>query len=286
MSTDELEVTETESRTPRWVGLVTALLAIISLAGLAVAWTATNRASTLDQNLSTMKQNQDVLGARLNQSEETTAQVRGELNVMADKMQLTQTELTRARQEATIIKKDDAKHLAEVESSMESKLATKASSDDVNKLGTDVTGVKTDVSGVKSDLDTTKNSLEMAKGEFGTLIARNHDEVEQLRRMGERDYFEFTLAKKGEKEKVGKMAVELRGTSTKKNQYSLALYVDDMRLEKKNRAVNEPIYFYTREYKAPLELVVNQVNKDKVVGYVSVPKNAIATPATAMSGGF
>ena len=285
MSTDELEVIETRDRTPRWVGLATAFLAIVSLAGLAVAWTATNRASTLNQNLSTMKQNQDVVAARLNQAEETNAQVRGELNVMADKMQLTETELTRARQQASLIKKDDAKKLADVESSMESKLATKASSDDVTKLGTDVNGVKTDVSGVKTDLDTTKNSLEMAKGEFGTLIARNHDEVEQLRRLGERDYYEFTLAKKGQKEKVGTMMVELRGANTKRNQFTLALYVDDMRLEKKNRAINEPIYFYTREYKAPLELVVNQVNKNKVVGYVSVPKNAPATPATAQSSG-
>jgi hypothetical protein len=286
MSTDEMEVTETHSGTPRAFGLAAVVLAIISLAGLGVAWTATNHAGKLDQSLSDMKQNQDVLTARLNQAEETNAQERGELNVMADKMQLTQTELTRAKQEAAVIKKDDAKKLAEVESNVESELATKASSDDVSKLGTDVNGVKTDVSGVKTDLDTTKNNLEMAKGEFGTLIARNHDEVEQLRRLGERNYYEFTLAKKGEKEKVGDMMVELRGTSTKKNQYSLALYVDDMRLEKKNRAINEPIYFYTRGYKAPLELVVNQVNKDKVVGYVSVPKNATATPATAQSGGF
>jgi hypothetical protein len=156
-------------------------------------------------------------------------------------------------------------------------LASKASADDVNKLGTDVTGVK-------GDLATTQQNLEMARGEMGTLIARNHDEIDQLRRLGERDYYEFTLTGKGQKDKVGELQVELRGTNTKKNLFSLALYADDMRLEKKNRSVDEPIYFYTREYKAPLELVVNQVGKDKIVGYVSVPKNTVASTSASSSG--
>ena len=88
---------------------------------------------------------------------------------------------------------------------MSGQLATKASVDDVNKLGTDVTGVKT-------DLETTKSNLNMARGEFGTLIAKNHDEIEELRRLGERDYYEFTIAKKNEREKVGDLMVELRRT--------------------------------------------------------------------------
>ncbi len=71
--------------------------------------------------------------------------------------------------------------------------------------------------------------------------------------------------------------VELRGTNTKKSLFTVALYADDLRLEKKNRSVNEPIYFYTRGYRAPLELVVNKVEKNKVVGYISAPKTAAAS---------
>jgi hypothetical protein len=112
----------------------------------------------------------------------------------------------------------------------------------------------------------------MARGELGTLIAKNHGEIDELRRLGERDYYEFTLATKGQRSRVGTMSVELRGTDTKKNQFTLALYVDDMRLEKKNRSVDEPIYFYTRGTHAPLELVVNSIGKNKVSGYISVPK--------------
>ncbi len=122
------------------------------------------------------------------------AQLEGELSVVTDKMKLTEGELSKARSQAKKIKEDDAKELAEMQNQTNAQLATKASVDDVNKIGTDVNGVKT-------DLDTTKNKLQMARGEFGTLIARNHDEVEELRRLGERDYDEFTIDKKNSREK-------------------------------------------------------------------------------------
>ena len=155
---------------------------------------------------------------------------------------------------------------------MQTTLATKASADDVKALGTDVNGVKT-------DLDSTKGNLEQLRGEHGELIARNHEELEQLKRMGERDYYEFTLTSKGQKEHVGSMQVEFRGASAKKHQYTVALYVDDMRLEKKNKSINEPIYFYASGSKQPLELVVNTVSDKKIAGYLSVPKTAAATSA-------
>jgi hypothetical protein len=132
---------------------------------------------------------------------------------------------------------------------------------------------------VRTDLAAEKNNLQMARGELGTLIARNHDEIDQLRRMGEREYYEFTLSKKGQRSKVGSMLVELRGTNVKRGQFTVALYVDDRRLEKKNRSVDEPIYFYTRGTRAPLEMVINEVGKDKVVGYVSMPKIQVAGTA-------
>lgn len=260
--------TGTES-TPRWVGLAVVVLAAVSLVSLGVGWSATTRAKSLEQSLAaqaqTSKQGQDILGQRLAQAEENNAQVAGEMNVITDRLKLTQGELRSAKKYAKQIKEDDAKKLADVENSVNTQLATKASTDDVNKLGGDVNGVKT-------DLESTKQNLQMAKGEFGTLIARNHDDIEQLRRLGQRDYYEFTIAKKGERHKVGDLMVELRGTNPKKNIFSVAIYVDDARYEKRNRSTNEPIYFYTRGTRTPLELVVNQVGKDKVVGYLSVPK--------------
>jgi hypothetical protein len=189
-------------------------------------------------------------------------------------MKLTQGELTRARAQANKIKEEDAKQLADLQNNVNGELATKAGVDDVNKLGTDVNGVK-------SDLESTKNSLNMTRGEFGTLIAKNHDEVEELRRLGERDYYEFTIDKKDQRQKVGDLMLELRGVNPKKNVYTIAMYIDDARYEKKNRSVNEPIYFFSRGTRAPMELTVNQVGKDKIAGYLSVPKSASNTHAQA-----
>jgi hypothetical protein len=275
---DKQEYVATEAAAPRWVGIVVVALAIVSLAALGVGWSASTHSKELAQNLTAAQQQEkqqgEVLSQRLAKAEDTNAQLQGELSIVTDKMKLTQGELTRARAQAKKIKEEDAKQLADLENNVNGQLATKAGVDDVNKLGTDVNGVK-------SDLESTKNSLNMTRGEFGTLIAKNHDEVEELRRLGERDYYEFTINKKDQRQKVGDLMIELRGVNPKKNVYTIAMYVDDSRYEKKNRSVNEPIYFFTRGTRAPMELTVNQVGKDKIAGYLSVPKSATSTHAQA-----
>jgi hypothetical protein len=271
-----------EATAPRWVGIVVVALAVVSLVALGAGWTASTRSKQLEQSLATQsqqfKQNDDVISQRLAKAEDTNAQLEGELSVVTDKMKLTEGELNRARSQAKKIKEDDAKELAEMQNQTNAQLATKASVDDVNKIGTDVNGVK-------SDLDTTKNNLQMARGEFGTLIARNHDEVEELRRLGERDYYEFTIDKKNSREKVGNLMVELHTTNLKKSQYGVTIFVDDQRHDKKSLTANEPLYFFESGARAPLEFVVNQVGKDKITGYLSVPKANSTHAQAATSGG-
>jgi len=258
-----------EEAAPRWIGIAVVILAIVSLAALGVGWTASTRSHELQQTLAAQtaqtRQNDDILNQRLAKAEDTNAQLQGELSVVTDKMKLTQTELDRARSQTKKIKDEEAQQLSDLQNNVNGQLATKASVDDVNKLGTDVNGVKT-------DLEATKNNLNMTRGEFGTLIAKNHDEIDELRRLGERDYYEFTITKKGEREKVGDVMVELRSVNTKKNLFTVAIYADDQRYEKKNRSVNEPIYFFTNGSRAPMEFTVNSVAKDKISGYLSVPK--------------
>ena len=269
MSEERQEYTQ-ETAAPRWVGIVVAALAVVSWIGLGTGWAASNHAKSIEQNMTTAqqqdKQTNDVLNQRLAKAEDTNAQLQGELSVITDKMKLTQSEITRARTQASKIKEDDAKQLADLENNVNGQLATKASTDDVTKLGTDVTGVRT-------DLDATKNGLEMTRGEFGTLIAKNHDQIEELRRLGERDYYEFTINNKKDRQKVGDLMVQLQNVNPKKNVYTVSLFVDDSRFEKKNRSVNEPIYFFSHGSRAPMEFVVNQVAKDKISGYLSVPKS-------------
>jgi hypothetical protein len=271
-----------EATAPRWVGIVVVALAVVSLVALGAGWTASTRSKELEQSLATQaqqfKQNDDVISQRLAKAEDTNAQLEGELSVVTDKMKLTEGELSKARSQAKKIKDDDARELAEMQNQTNAQLATKASVDDVNKIGTDVNGVKT-------DLDTTKNNLQMARGEFGTLIARNHDEVEELRRLGERDYYEFTIDKRNSREKVGNLMVELHATNLKKSQYGVTIFVDDQRHDKKNLTANEPLYFFETGARAPLEFVVNQVGKDKITGYLSVPKANATHAQAATSGG-
>ena len=273
MSEEQDNFQTTSEGSPRWMGIAVVALAVLSIAGIGMAWNATNHARSAEEALAAqskmIQQNQDGMIQRVNQADQTTAQLQGDLNVVTDKLKITQDQLSTARTQVKQSRADYTKKLNDVQST----LATKANTDDVQALGTDVNGVK-------SDLDTTKGNLEQLRGEHGELIARNHEELEQLKRMGERYYYEFTLTSKGQKEHVGSMQVELRSASAKKHQYTVELYVDDMRLEKKNKAINEPIYFYAGGSRQPLELVVNTVADKKIAGYLSVPK-AGATSAKA-----
>jgi hypothetical protein len=279
MSDFQEPIYHTNAGTPRWVGLAVAILGSVSVLGLGVGLSALSHANSLQQTTeASVKQSTDALSQRLAKEDEINQQLQSDLKVVTDKLNLTQTQLLTARKQtkATTVAVD--KKLSGLESSVNSQLATKASTDDVNKLNGDVSGVKT-------DLDATKNSIQMARSEMGTLIARNHDEIDQLRRMGQRDYFEFTVTRKSGAEKVGSIQVELRDTNTKKNQYTINVLADDKSFEKKNRSVNEPIFFYTGGSHAALELVVNKVSKTTASGYLSVPKSSGATSASASTSG-
>src|SRR5213595_1021122 len=251
---------------PRWVGLAVAVLGGISLISLGVGWSALNQARNVEQSTqATVKQTNEALAQRLAKADDINQQLQSDVKVVTDKLNLTQGELITARKQnkkATSAVDEKVTNLA---TSVKAELATKASADDVTKLNGDVTGVRT-------DLDAAKSSIQMARSEMGTLIARNHDEIDQLRRMGQRDYFEFTVSRKGGAQHVGSVQVELRDTNTKKNQYTINVLADDKSFEKKNRSVNEPIFFYTGGTRQALELVVNKVTKTTASGYLSIPK--------------
>jgi hypothetical protein len=261
--------------TPRWVGLAVAVVGALALLGLGVGWSAIGHADRMAQTTdAALKQQNDALSQRLARAEDINQQLESDLKVVTDKLNVTQSDLIAARKQNKAAAVTYNKKLEELGSNVNQQLAGKASSDDVNKLGTDVTGVRT-------DLDATKSNLEMARSEMGTLIARNHDEIDQLRRMGQRDYFEFTVTRKAGAQKVGSIQVELKDTNIKKNQFTINVLADDKNFEKKNRSVNEPIFFYMNGSRQPLELVVNKVSKTTATGYLSVAKNAGSTSAAS-----
>jgi hypothetical protein len=262
------------------------VLGLVAIGGLAFGWNASSKLDATQQQVaaqvSSLKQgvDQDMtsLKDRVVQDEKTNADLQGDLKVVTDKLKITQGQLKKARLEAAKAVEDTTTKLTALDTSVHTELATKAANDDLKNVDTKVGGVRT-------DLDTTREDLKMARSEMGTLIARNHDEIDQLRRLGERDYVEFTIAGKNKPQKVGNLTVELKGVNEKRGQYTVAMTAEDRRLEKKNRAINEPVFFYLSGTKIPEELVINKVGKDTVSGYVSIPKaNSQSQPATSSSG--
>ena len=264
------------SGTPRWVVIAVAVLAGVSLLSLGVGWSAINHASNVQQSTETLKQNSDALNQRLAKSEEINQQVQSDIKVVTDKLDVTQADLTKARKQNKAVSSAYEKKLTGLETSVKSELANKASVDDVKNLSGDV-------SGVKNDLADTKNTIQMARSELGTLVARNHEEIEQLRHLGERDYIEFTIQRRSRPQKIGSVEVQLRSTNTKKNQFTINVLADDKSFEKKNRSVNEPIFFYTSGSRQTLELVVNKVTRNSASGYLSAPKSAGTSAASNSS---
>jgi len=262
------------------------VLGLVAVGGLAFGWNANSKLDTTQQavaaQVNTLKQGveQDMssLKDRVVQDEKANADLQGDLKVVTDKLKITQGQLKKARSEAAKAVEETTTKLSALDTSVHTELATKAGSDDLKNVDTKVGGVRT-------DLDSTREDLKMARSEMGTLIARNHDEIDQLRRLGERDYVEFTIAGKNKPQKVGNLTVELKGVNEKRGQYSVAMTAEDRRLEKKNRAMNEPVFFYLSGTKIPEELVINKIGKDTISGYVSIPKANSQGQNTSSSSG-
>jgi uncharacterized protein (DUF2141 family) len=259
--------------TPAWQLPAIVVLGLIAIGGLWFGWNASTKLDSTQQAVATqvksaqqsMQQDVSSLKDRLAQDEKANADLQGDLNVVTKKLKITQGQLKNARAEAAKLNDETTQKLTALDTSVKGELATKATTDDLKNVDTKVGGVRT-------DLDTTREDLKMARSEMGTLIARNHDEIDQLRRLGERDYVEFTIAGRNKPQKVGNVTVELKGVNQKRNQYTVVMVVEDKRFEKKNRAMNEPVFFYISGTRIPEELVINKVTKDQISGYVSIPK--------------
>jgi hypothetical protein len=219
----------------------------------------------------------DLLTRRMDNSDERYAQLRGQFQVTSEKLGLTEQELTRARSLAADIQK---KQQAAVQD-LNAAIAKKASAEEVNKVQADanakIGGLSSDLAGTRKDLESTKsefaNALSGTKGELSGAIARTHDQLVELAHRTDRDYFEFSLAKHHSEQKVGTVTVKLQKTDTKRNVFTVNLVFDDKPHVHRDKAMDEPVYFYVQGASSALELVVNKLGKDSIAGYMSTPKN-------------
>ena len=145
----------------------------------------------------------------------------------------------------------------------------------IGEVTADVGNVKTDVAATRSELEKTIAQLKSTQGDLGMqsgLIATNGKELSALRALGERNYLEFKLAKNKTPQRVGDISVLLKKADPKANRYTIEVIADDKHVEKKDKTINEPVQFLLSKARQPYELVVNDIKKDMISGYLAAPK--------------
>lgn len=153
--------------------------------------------------------------------------------------------------------------------------AEKTAASKVAEVSTEVGQVKTEVATTRSELEKATADLKRVRGDLdgtSSIVATNGRELDALRRLGERNIFEFDLRKSKEAKRIGDVSVTLKKTDPKKNKFTIEVLADDKKVEKKDRNTNEPVQFYVTKARQPYEIVVNEVRKDQILGYLSTPK--------------
>jgi cell division protein FtsB len=264
--------------TPRWIailfGLMIALLVVLGMAG----YSAQTR---LSQDLAKQQEQDKILTAQLEQANARIADLKSQVEITHQRMGLTQSEIARAKSRAeTIVKEQQA---------ADQKLTAQIRETDekIGAVATEVGGAKKDIETTKSDLEATKGKLDRSLGDMNVmsgLIAHNRDDLEELRRRGDRNYYEFTLTKSKNAQRVGPVQMLLNKTDPKKSTYTLTVMADDRAIPKKDRTAGEPVQFYVKgsSRMAPYEIVVFEVAKNQINGYLATPKEGgAAAPAPA-----
>lgn len=265
--------------TPRWIavlfGILIAALAAVGYAGYSVQ-------TRLQQELSKNEEQNKILTAQLEQANSRIADLKGQVEVTSQKVGMTQAELADAKSRAESIRKQQIASDQKLTQQITS--AQKESEEKIGAVATDVTGAKKDIEATRTDLEATKTKLERASGDMGVmsgLIAKNHDDLEELRRRGDRNYYEFAIQKSKKPQRVGPVQIAVNRTDAKKSKYTMTVLVDDKSIEKKDKTAGEPVQFYVKgsSRMAPYEIVVFEVAKNKITGYLSTPKDASSAPA-------
>ncbi len=221
-------------------------------------------------------------------SSETTAANRRHIDNLKQQLeearQQANASTSRARAEAMARAEQLAGKLAEAQAVERQRLAselsavreaTSSANARIESVSGEVGTVKTEVASTKSELEKTISELKSVRGDLGIqsgLIATNAKELDALKRLGSRNYFEFKLGKTKQFQRIGDIGVKLKKADRKRNRFTIEVMADDKKTEKKDKSINEPVQFYVAGTRQPYELVVNTVNKDQIVGYLATPK--------------
>jgi DNA repair exonuclease SbcCD ATPase subunit len=254
---------------------VVAVALLAAIGGLIWSYGLQNHLSAAEQKIAAAEQKNDELSQKL---EATNARLRATSETLGQSVGMTQKQME-AKAESILAAQRAATSKLEQEQAANSKQIGAVSSD-VAGVKTDVGGVKTDVATTKSDLEATKTQLKSMKGDEGVmsgLIATNHDELEILKHRGDRTYLEFSLQKGAKPTLISTVKLQLKKADEKHSKYTLVVSSDDRNIEKKDKSIDEPVQFYNGKDPVLYELVVNVIEKNRVSGYLSIPKTGAKT---------
>jgi chromosome segregation ATPase len=274
MSDSESVVVAERSASGAFIAVV-AVAILLGVGGLIWCYNLQNHVAATEQKLIDADKKNAVLAERI---EQTNARMAATTETLSQNVGATQKQID--ARALTIMAAQRATNAATAKLAQEQQAAEKqigAVSSDVASVKTDVGGVKTDVATTRSDLENTKSQLQRVVGDAGVmsgLIATNHDELEQLKHKGDRNYYEFTLQKGAQPTLLSTIKIQLKKVDNKRGKYTLNVSADDRNIEKKDKNLDEPVQFYSGKNPVLFEIVVNNMDKNKVSGYLSTPKSA------------
>jgi len=270
-------------------------LAVCIVAIVAVGYTGYSTRVALEDKISSLEHANEKSDGNITQLRKDATALASDIEVVSKKLGVTASDLVASRKyaEGLRLQQEEAKQ------QLSNQIAAKANSTDVaavkqetsTKLAevqqdaaTKIGSVSGEVKTVAANLDATKQDLAASRRDITDVrttltqqIAKNSGELADLRKKGERDFFEFDI-KKDKKNPLARIAdiqVELKDTDVKRQKYNVVIHVDDSRLEKKDRTANEPVQFLVGRDKLRYEVVVNFVDKDRIRGYLSTPKDKV-----------
>lgn len=206
----------------------------------------------------------------------TRASLRDTTEALGNKIGMTSEELQKRTEALTRAQEQSAAKLSKAQQAQGAQLS--AVTGEVTNVKTELGGAKTDIATTRTDLEETKKKLESTIGDLNVqsgLIAHTRDDLEFLKHKGDRNIYEFTLTK-GHRQPISTVSLELKKADRKKGKFTMNVIADDRTIEKKDRTLYEPMQFYTGRDRMLYEVVVMGVDKDKITGYLSAPKNAPA----------
>jgi hypothetical protein len=276
---------ESYAYTPRWVMI--AFLVAFGVIGYLLY--AMIHQKQQDANaFSNAAKRSAALTAELDKTNASIADLKAQLQVTEQKLGLTEDELASARSLAVTVGKEEKQQRATANLLREQLgQVQQQTSSQYGQLSDQLNGTKSDVAGTRQDLDDARTKLTTAMGDLGVqsgLIARNHEEVQELKRLGERNIYEFKMGKEKIPQHVGPIELQVRKIDSKHFRFTLDIIADDRRVERKDKTIEEPIQFYTRGSRGLYEIVVYDVNKRFISGYLSTPKIEAPANPSAPSG--